>query len=326
MDFRQIIGHEKAIETLKRQIEKGSISHSYIFEGEDGLGKRKVALAFAKTLLCKNQGIEPCNQCTSCMKFESLNHPDFFLIEPENGLIKKGEVENLIKNVATAPFESTRKVFIIDNAHMMNTEGMNAILKTLEEPPEYINIILITSSTNKILPTILSRCQNIKFYPVEAKKITDLLVNSYGKLKTEAEFLAEFTKGSVGKSIELATSDDFFAKREEIINLIDILLKGDKTKAISSIGFFNDNKETIDEILDIFLFWFRDLMLYKKLGNNPLIINKDKIEYISKHSYIKSDKINDIIEKVQQTKEYIKGNANFQLSIETMLLNMQEEL
>ncbi|WFA08487.1 DNA polymerase III subunit delta' [Tissierella sp. Yu-01] len=326
MDFRQIIGHEKAIETLKRQIKNGSISHSYIFEGEEGLGKSNVALAFAKTLLCKEQEEEPCNHCTSCMKFESGNHPDLLFIEPEKGLIKKGEIEKLIKSVVTAPFESLRKVFIIDDSHKMNTEGMNALLKTLEEPPEYINMILITSATNKILPTILSRCQNIKFYPVETKKIIELLEGSYGKSENEAKFIADFTKGSIGKSIELATSDDFFIKRQEIIKLIDNLLKGDRTKAISSFGFFNENKESIDEILDIFLFWFRDLMLYKKIGDNPLIINRDKLEYISRQSFIDSDKINDIIEKVQQTKEYIRGNINLQLSIETMLLNIQEEL
>ena len=325
MDFNQIIGHEKVIETLKRSIDKGTVSHSYIFEGEEGLGKKKIAYIFAKTLLCKEQKDEPCNRCTSCMKFDKGNHPDLLVIEPEKGLIKKGEVEALIKNVTKAPFESLRKVFIIDDSHKMNLEAKNALLKTLEEPPGYINIILITSSSNLLLPTILSRCQGIKFYPVYSKKIADLLVSLYGKSKEEAKFIADFSKGSVGKSIELATSDSFFQKREEIIKLIDNLLKGDKTKAISSIGFFNDNKENIEEILDIFSFWFRDLIIYKELGDNDLIINSDKIEYLSRQSFIHFNKINDIIDKVQQTKENINRNINFQLSIETMLLNIQEE-
>lgn len=325
MDFNQIIGHEKVIETLKRSINKGTVSHSYIFEGEEGLGKKKIANIFAKTLLCKNQKDEPCNHCTSCMKFDKGNHPDLLVIEPEKGLIKKGEVEALIKSVTKAPFESLRKIFIIDDSHKMNLEAKNALLKTLEEPPSYINIILITSSSNLLLPTILSRCQGIKFYPVDSKKIADLLISLYGKSKEEAKFIADFSKGSVGKSIELATSDSFFQKREEIIKLIDNLLKGDKTKAISSIGFFNDNKENIEEILDIFSFWFRDLIIYKELGDNDLIINSDKIEYLSRQSFIHFNKINDIIDKVQQTKENINRNINFQLSIETMLLNIQEE-
>ena len=325
MDYTQVIGHEKAIETLKRAIVKGTVSHSYIFEGEERLGKKKVANIFAKTLLCKEQKSEPCNHCTSCMKFDKGNHPDLLVIEPEKGLIKKGEVEDLIKNVTKAPFESLKKVFIIDDSHKMNLEAKNALLKTLEEPPEYVNIILITSSSNLLLPTILSRCQGIKFYPVESKKIADLIGNLYGKSKDEAMFIADFAKGSVGKSIELATSDDFFQKRDEVIKIIDSLLQGDKTKAISSIGFFNDNKENIEEILDIFSFWFRDLIIFNELGNNDLIINKDKTDYLSRQSFMHFSKINDIIEKVQQTKENINRNINFQLSIETMLLNIQEE-
>jgi len=325
MDYNKIIGHEKAIETLKRSIRKGSVSHSYIFEGEEGLGKKKIAFIFAKTLLCKEQGEEPCNNCTSCMKFDGGNHPDLLVIEPEKGTIKKGDIENLIKNVMTAPFESIRKVFIIDDSHKMSLEAKNALLKTLEEPPEYINIILISSSSNNLLPTILSRCQSIKFYPVESKKIASLLENVYGKSKEEAKFIADFSKGSVGKSIELAISDSFFQKREEVIKLIDGLIKGDKIKAINSIGFFNDNKEGIEEILDIFLFWFRDLIIYKEIGDNSLIINRDKIDYLYGQSFIQFSKINDIIEKVQETKENIKRNINFQLSIETMLFNIQEE-
>ena len=325
MDFNQVIGHEKVIDTLRRSIRKKTVSHSYIFEGEEGLGKKKIAYIFAKTLLCKEQKDEPCNKCTSCMKFDGANHPDLLVIEPEKGQIKKGEVEALIKNIASAPFESLRKIFIINDSHLMNPEAKNALLKTLEEPPEYINIILITSSKHNLLPTILSRCQVIKFYPVEAKKISNLLEIVYGKSNDQARFISNFSKGSVGKSIELATSDNFFQKREEIIRLIDSLLKGDKTKAISSIGFFNDNKENIDEILDIFLFWFRDLIIYKELGETTLIVNKDKLEYLSRQSFIDFNKINDIIERVQQTKENIIRNINFQLSIETMLLNIQEE-
>ena len=272
MDFTQIMGHEKAIETLKREITNNTISHSYIFEGEEGLGKKQVALSFAKTLLCKEQNQDPCNKCTSCTKFESGNHPDLFIIEPEKGLIKKGIVEELIKKVSTAPFESLRKVFIIDDSHLMNKEGMNALLKTLEEPPEYINIILITANVNQMLPTILSRCQRLKFYPIEPEKITEMLVKSYGKDKEEARFISNFTKGSVGKSIEIAKSQDFFEKRDQITTIIDDLLKGDRTKAFSSFGFFNNNKDEIDEILDMILLYFRDLIIYKKIGNSPIII------------------------------------------------------
>lgn len=322
MDFKDIIGHEKAIKGLKRTIKDKTISHSYLFEGEESIGKKKIAYAFAKTLLCKEQEEFPCNTCSSCTKFDSGNHPDFFVIEPENNIIRVHQVESLIKEITTSPFESPRKVFIIDDSHKMNTESKNTLLKTLEEPPYYVNIILISSSSNNLLPTILSRVQSIKFYPVEYSKIIDLLVRSFHKSQEEAEFIAEFTKGAIGRSVSLSDDEGFFQRRDEIIKIIESLINGDKTKALSAMDFFNENKGLIDEILDIFLLWFRDLLLFKELGHSELLINKDKIENLSFQSKVNYNKINDIIVRVQETKHNIRRNVNYQLAIETMLLNI----
>lgn len=320
MDFSEIIGHEKVIEGLRKAIRNHSISHSYLFEGEEGIGKRRVAYALAKTLLCKEEGDSPCNSCTSCRKFDGGNHPDFFLIEPEKDIIRVHQIEGLIKEITTSPLESKRKIFIIDDSHKFNKESANKFLKTLEEPPSYVNIILISSNPSSILPTILSRVQTIKFQPVEYERVVGLLTRDYGKSLEEAKFIAEFTKGAIGKARSLAEDDSFFQRRNEIINIIQGLLQGDKTKAFSSLGFFNQHKEIIDELLDIFLLWFRDLLIYKEIGENHLIINKDKLEYLSAQSNVNSNRINDIIVRIQETKDNIKRNVNYQLAIETMLL------
>lgn len=325
MNFNEIIGHEKQINSLKNAIDKGSVSHSYLFEGEEGLGKRKLALVFSKTLLCKEGKNTPCNVCSSCIKFDRGNHPDFKELSPEKGLINLKQVEELISSVSTSPFESKRKIFLINDSHLMNSEGKNKLLKTLEEPPEFMNIILVTSRTNKLLPTIISRCQGIKFYPVDSSRIRDLLVKEYSIDEDNSKFIAEFTRGSVGRSIDLAMSQDFFKKRDEIINIVDSILKGDKTKALSSIDFFTSNKENIDEVLDIILYWFRDLLLYKEIGESSLILNKDKLQILSSQSFVDLSKINDIIYNIEETKANIKSNVNFGLSIETMLLNIREE-
>lgn len=320
MDYNNIIGHHRAIKALKQSITNKTVSHSYLFQGEEGLGKEMVAYVFAKTLLCKEGKEEPCNRCVSCAKFDSNNHPDLFTIEPDKGLIKKSQIEEMIKNVGILPFESKRKVFIIDDSHKMNLEGKNTLLKTLEEPPSYITIILISSSPNNLLATILSRCQSIKFYPVKPLEIEEYLVKLYNKSTEEASFVSNFTKGSVGKSISLSTSDDFFQMRNEIIKILDSLIRGDKTKTFSSMPFFNENKDNIEEIIDIILYWFRDLLIYKEIGESHLIINKDKLEYLSSQSFVDFNLINDIIEKVEETKDNIRRNVNYQLSIETMLL------
>lgn len=326
MDFKDIIGHEKNIEILKKSIQSKSLSHSFLFEGEEGIGKKMVALALAKTILCEEEGDRPCNICNSCLKFDSFNHPDFFLIEAENEIIKKEEIERLIKNTLTAPFQSKKKIFLIDESHKMNLTAQNKLLKTLEEPPSYINIILISSNSNKLLPTILSRVQNLSFYPVKGEKIVEILMDKYNKKEVQARFIQSFTKGAVGESISLCTDDSFFKNRDIVIKLIDDIIKGDLTKIFNSTGFFNENKDKIEEILDIFLYWFRDLSIYKELGNSDLLINKDKLQNLSLQSNMKSSKINDIIEKIVQTKTNIGRNMNYQLSIETMLFSIQEEL
>lgn len=322
MDYKDIIGHEKEIEMLKRAIENKNISHSYLFEGKEGIGKKMVAYVFSKTLLCKKDGREPCNRCVSCMKFDRGSHPDFHMIEPEKGMIRRGEIEDLIKEMSTSPFESKRKVFIIDDSDLMNIESKNTILKTLEEPPSYVNIILISGNPNNLLPTILSRVENIKFYPIVREKIKEFLIDKYKLKEIEAEYIAEFTKGGIGKSIKLIEGENFFRIRDKVIEIVVKLGKGDKTRAFRSIEFFERNKEIIDDILDIIIYWFRDLLIYKEIGENPLIINKDKIVELSENSYMNFKEINDIIRRVKDTKINIKRNINYQLAIETMLLNI----
>ncbi len=324
MDFKNIIGHERVIETLKNAIRNNRMFHCYLFTGEESIGKKLVALAFAKALLCKGKGVEPCNSCSSCLKFDKFNHPDLELIEPEKDLIPKQRIDDLIKSMAIAPLESERRVVIIDECHKMGIEAQNELLKTLEEPPLYVNIILITSNVNTLIPTILSRSQVIKFYPVENQKIVRLLREKFDKPLEEANFIADFTKGCVGKSIELSQSEDFFNMREDALNTIHRIITGDKMNIMNSVSFFIENKESIDKIMDIMLYWFRDLIIYKELGDSSLIVNKDKIQLLSSQTFLNKDRINDIIEYIMKTKEHIKNNVNFQLAIETMLLKIQE--
>ncbi len=163
MDF-EIKSNKREIRLLKSALDTGKISHSYLFEGEKGLGKKEIAMAFSKGLVCKSEAIKPCNNCSSCLKFEKKNHPDFKIISPTKNIIQKKEIEALIREIPILPFESKKKVFLIEDGDLMRSDSQNALLKTLEEPPEYVVIIITTSNSNKILNTISSRCENIKFH------------------------------------------------------------------------------------------------------------------------------------------------------------------
>ena len=322
MRKNNIIGHVDQISKLKSAIEDKNISHSYLFQGEDGLGKAEVAKWFSKTLLCEEKGIEACNICSSCIKFETDNHPDFNIIRPEKGIVRKSQIDELVESVSTNPFESDRKIFIIDEAESMNKESMNGLLKTLEEPPSFLNIILITSKENELLPTITSRCEDLKFYPLGREEIKLYLNNNYQLNEKEREFIADFSNGSIGFAKQLVDSDNLFQIRDELIKIVDSLIEGNKSAALSREEFFESNKDNIDLILDFLIYWFRDLAIYKETKNINLTINKDKEVELSKQSLIDFNKINDIIENVEKTRRNIKSNVNFILSIEMMLLSI----
>ncbi|KPU27508.1 DNA polymerase III delta prime subunit [Caloranaerobacter sp. TR13] len=327
MDFNDIIGHEQNILKLQNAIKNDSIAHSYIFEGPKSMGKKKLAMVFAKTLLCEEKGIEPCNKCHSCLKFDSGNHPDFDIINPEGNSIKREQIEKLLHSIRMLPYEGMRRVYVIEDAYKMTAEAQNSFLKTLEEPPEYAVIILITDKSRSLLPTIVSRCQGIKFSYVENEKIEKLLVDKYGCSKEEASFIASFSNGIVGKAVKLIQSEEFRKLRDDIIFAIDDIIYSDKFRIFSLSQTFVENKDNIEDILDLLTIWFRDIMIIKVAGDTRFIMNKDKIELIYKHSNTLSiEKVSDIIENIEKTKEDITSNVNFQLAIEVMLLKVQQEV
>lgn len=324
MDYKDIIGHRRQIDSLQKAIDKGSVSHSYLFEGDEGLGKKQVAMVFSKSLLCLKKGNKPCNECSSCLKFDTGNHPDFSLIVDEDGLIKKEEVERIIRAASRAPFESDRKIFIIDNSHLMNLEGENGLLKTLEEPPEFLTMILVSSNSSRHLATILSRCQRIRFYPVDGDQMVDFLLEEKSIDREKAIFLSRFTSASIGRAMMILEDSEFFNRRDMLIEIIDRLLSGKPVSSFGLMDFFEKNRDYIGEILDIMIYWFRDLLIYTETHSEDLILNRDKVEILSRQSHMEFSRIEDIIKNIEQTKENIEGNINYILSIETMLLNIQE--
>lgn len=326
MEYKDIIGHDLVVESLKKACDNHKISHFYIFEGQQGLGKRALAGVFAKTLLCEKKGIEPCNRCNSCYKFDISTHPDFKEVSPEKDIIKKGQIDELIKFVNSSPFESEKKLIIIDQAHLMNKEAQNGLLKSLEEPPNYIHIILVSSDSKNLLPTIRSRGQTIHFYPIGVDKIKDYLINNLQIDKELAVFLSKLSNGSLGKAITLSESEEFFIRRDWVLELIDSLIQKEGFRIFSAVDYFYTNKEFAEEMLQTFILWFRDLAVYKTTRDINFVINKDKEEFLIKQSFMDFDLINDIIEKIQETSLNIRMNVNFQLAIETMLLKIQGEV
>ncbi len=326
MDYKDIIGHDLVIKSLKKACENHKISHFYIFEGQEGLGKRSVAEVFAKTLLCKKKGIEACDNCNSCYKFDNRTHPDFKEVSPEKDIIRKAQIDELIKFINSSPFESEKKLIVIDRAHLMNKEAQNGLLKSLEEPPEYIHIILVSSDSKNLLSTIRSRGQRIHFYPIKEDEIADYLLKTLQVKKDHALFLSKLSDGSLGRAILLSESEDFFLRREWLLELTDGLIQKEAFRIFSAVDYFYSNKDFAEDLLQVLMIWFRDLAVYKATEDIKLVINRDKEELLLKQSFMDFELINDIIEKIQETSFDIQMNVNFQLSIETMLLKIQGEV
>lgn len=323
MDFRDIVGQDRIKNNIQNAIKNNSIAHGYIFEGEKGIGKTMMGEAFSKTLLCKQKGENACGKCSSCIKFDSLNHPDFHIEEKDGKSFKKEQIEDIMKNIRTLPYEEGKKIFLIKDADKITIEAQNAFLKTLEEPPEDTIIILTVENTKSLLPTIVSRSQKLKFSPLKNIDIQNYIEEKYNINSEKAHFIANFSNGNMGKAIDLSNSSEFNALREELINIINSSIEKENFRIFTQSDFFETNKEKIDLILNMMITWFRDLLIYKNMNEESLIINSDKKNELKNQAFkLSNRKIHDIIDNILQTKDNIRSNVNLKISIELLLLNI----
>lgn len=325
MNFGDIVGQQNVIRSIKSSIANKRVAHAYLFCGPDGVGKSLVAKVLAYALNCKVKDSEPCGICSSCMKGESGNHPDIISVRTEKASISVDDIRDLQVNMQKKPYEGELKVYIIYEADKMTEQAQNALLKTLEEPPGHVVIVMLTVSQYELLNTVISRCQVVKFTTTSEKAIEDYLVNKRGVGEKEARYIAAFSGGIMKRALEFLDDDSVKKDRDEIIKLISELYKKDKLYALMQADYFTGNKDRIDYILEIMVSWFRDILIYKECEDLRYLINQDKEQIIledSKRFTVGS--LMSIIEIIKQTADNIRSNVNYQLSIETMLLKIQE--
>ena len=324
MYFQEIIAQSKVVEALTQAIDNNRISHSYIFSGPKGSQRTKMAYSFAKALLSKGKP----SYGNLSRKVNDGNHPDIIDIFPEGSSIKIKQIrEDLIKDITIKPYESKYKIYIIHEADTLGLPAQNALLKTLEEPPGYGIIILITNNLSILLPTIISRSQNLKFQVLNERTIQDYLQKSHHIEKQKARRISIMANGSIEKAVLLCQEKGILLERQELLErLFKIIKDKDLIQIFSTAKYLIEHKDQLDETLDFMMLWFRDIYLYKELGNNRWIIHKEYDDLLQEFSYYLSEhQINDIIEEINSSKNNRKYNVNLQLNMETMLLKMQEE-
>ena len=198
--FENILGNDKIKKDLEKSLKNNRTSHSYMFIGEEGIGKKEIAKEFSKSILCLNNVDGTyCNKCKSCLEFDSTNHPDFKIIEPEGNTLKIDQIREFQKKVSEKPIVGSRKVYIINDSDKMTSEAQNCLLKTLEEPPEFVTIILIGSNESAFLSTIKSRCMILHFEPIQNELLKDYLEKKYNII-IKSQTMLETFQGSIGKA------------------------------------------------------------------------------------------------------------------------------
>lgn len=308
MYFENIIGQEFAKKYITNSLKKNKINHAYMFEGIDGIGKKKFAGELAKLLL-NTENIE--------------SSPDYININVDGSSIKIAQIRKLQTDIIIKPHKEY-KIYIINESEKMTVEAQNALLKTLEEPPEYAIMILITSNKERLLDTIKSRCEIIKFLPISLLDLKKYLIDR-GIEEQRAQLLSVFSRGSIEKALELSESSDFAIMREDIQSYIQTILDKKIIDILEIPANMDKYKKEIMSILDIFVNYFRDIMMLKENVDKSMIINADKLVFLQNMSKkITYSQVSKIIDIIEDTKTKIRSNCNFNISIQVMALNIYE--
>jgi len=338
--FASIIGQTQPLRILTTLYQKQTLPHAFLFTGIDGIGKKKAAIAFAMLCNCinkeqlkeknshTNNKTVPCGKCVSCNKIISGNHPDIILIEPSGSFIKIIQIRDLSSTLTMKPFEAKLRIVIISDAQTMSTEAGNALLKNLEEPPDKTIFILTALQVSDLLPTIVSRCHNIRFNPVKVQHISDILVNHHGINKDNAMLFANMADGSIGKAVSMSKGHkqfDWIKHKRWLLHIVFENIRENLSTSLLLIiaAKLSKNKEIILDSLEMIISFLKDFVVYQYCPEN--IIDKDvryHIQHISEKIPVES--VVKKIKAIQSAQKNIRSNANIniRLTLEALVLKL----
>jgi DNA polymerase-3 subunit delta' len=327
MSFKDVLGHEWPVKLLKRSIQQDKVVHSYLFVGNEGIGKKWVALQFAKALNCLEGEVEKgdsCDRCISCKKIDHHLHPDVSLIEPEGQTLKVDQVRQMQRDLAYRPYEGRRRVIILAAADRMAPNMSNTLLKTLEEPPLHTMIILLANNPRLMLPTILSRCQLIRFNPLPISSVSHWLMEEKGVNEMEGHLLASLSEGSPGKALEIQEEIGQIPREELLKDWVGLKSLPFERKE-GWVESLPSQRENLLLILEVAKTLLRDLVVMKTSKNGSKLIHADlskEMEAMAAEWSLSS--LLNRMEILHQTILAIKANANTRLALEKMMLSWAE--
>ena len=279
------------------------------------------------TLQCEKQGTEPCGECHSCKQAMSQNHPDIIFVSHEKpNTIGVEDIRNQINNdIVIKPYSGPRKIYIMNEGEKMTVQAQNALLKTLEEPPEYAVILILTANVDAFLPTILSRCVVLNMKPVADELVKKYLMSELHVPDYKANICVAFARGNIGKAKLLASSEEFEKVKEEAITLVKYINDMETNEIVKAIKKISEYKLDVNDYLDILSVWYRDVLLYKATRDINSLIFRDELQQITRVADRSTyEGIENIVNALEQAKRRLQANVNFDLTMELLLLTIQE--
>ena len=336
-----VVGHECAVDLLRRSLASKRIGHAYLLSGPRGVGKRTLALAFARALNCETAGPgagpslsgvgdaaePPCGACRRCRLIAEGKHPEVRVVgvQPPHKVIRVADVESIQADAALRPADAFRKVYVIEGAELLHLDAANRMLKTIEEPPPSVVIVLTTVDPEATLETIVSRCQHVRLRPLPADRLAHEMCTR-GLAPERAQLLAALAEGAVGRALALAADDAVLERRTRLLDDLDGLVGANRVERLQYARTLGDrwtsNPDAVREALGAWLRWWRDVLILQR-GTAARIVNLDRRGDLERHaSTFTPSVVAEAIARAQDTQLMLDQNVNARLALDVALLDL----